>query len=68
MIEFVINGNFLEIEKLLAETIGPRKYWLHDKLGGEGWSIEATNKLLYSSYRISIKDPALATFVILKLK
>jgi hypothetical protein len=68
MIEFVINGNFLEIEKLLAETIGPRKYWLHDKIGGEGWSIEAIDQPLYSGYRISIKNPALATFIKLKLR
>jgi hypothetical protein len=67
MIEFVIYGKFLEVEKLLAETIGPRKYWLHDKLGGEGWSIEAIEPL-YTSYRISIEDPVQATFIKLKLR
>jgi hypothetical protein len=68
MIEFVTDSNLLEIEKLLAETIGPRKYWLHDKIGGEGWSIDTVNKPVYSGYRISIKDPVQATFIRLKLR
>jgi hypothetical protein len=67
MIEFVINGNFLEIEKLLVETIGPRKYWLHDRFGGEGWSVRHT-RTLYNNYIVSIKDPVKATFIKLKLR
>ena len=68
MIEFVTDSNLLDIEKLLTETIGPRKYWLHDKIGGEGWSIVTVTKPLYFGYRISIKDPVLATFIRLKLQ
>lgn len=53
----------LELEKI----VGPRKYWLHNRAGGDGWTI--INPPYSKGYQTEIKvdDPVVATFVQLKL-
>jgi hypothetical protein len=51
-----------EIATLLANLIGPRQYWLHNKIGGEKWEI----RMGYPR-TIVLEDDAMATFITLKL-
>lgn len=55
----------VDLMKLLTETIGPRKFYLHCEIGGLGWSIVNHAQ---SEKTVVIQDPQLAILVMLKLK
>jgi hypothetical protein len=42
-----------------AKFISPRKYWLHNRMGGEGWYIEWEDKLV-----LTIEDEKTAILVL----
>lgn len=48
------------LEKL-EEHVGKRKYWLHDRIGGDGWSVQP----LPGYYKVQIDNDNLATFIAL---
>lgn len=52
------------IESMCVQYIGPRKYWLHYALGGDGWRIEFKYD---TSRNLIINDDSMATFIQLKL-
>ena len=39
MTEFAVGIPVQHVVEYLAENISPRKYWLHNKIGGVGWSV-----------------------------
>jgi hypothetical protein len=58
-----INRPVHEIVDLLENVVGPRKFWLHNMIGGVGWSIEP-----YSTYlKVKIDNPELAVWLTLKM-
>jgi hypothetical protein len=58
-----IDKSVFEVVDLLEDVVGPRKYWLHNAVGGVGWSVEP-----YPSYlKVKIDDPALAIWFTLKM-
>lgn len=54
-----INNVVKELERL----VGQKQYWIHNRIGGEGWVV----KIKKRDYVIEIDDPKLATFIKLKL-
>ena len=48
---------------VLGDYVGPRKYWLHNEIGGEDWAI----KTVSGGRIIILPDEQLATFITLKL-
>ena len=69
MIEFTLPGKYLTIIECCEKYISPRKYWLHDQVGGNGWKVSPgldPSKKFCSTLKID--NEQLATFILLKLK
>ena len=54
----------MKVLGFLEREIGPRTYWLHSKIGGNGWAVDFN----YGNIRVTISDDQMATFIILKFK
>lgn len=52
-----------EIEEFCVKRIGPRKFYLHTKFGGEGWNISRpkTNRII-----VEVQNEQIATLLALK--
>ena len=50
--------------KLLEQEVGPRRYWLHNKIGGVKWSMENQK----DGYHLRIDDQSTAIWILLKLR
>jgi hypothetical protein len=67
MTETEVDGNFVKLAELCEQHVGPRLYWLHNQIGGTGWHVTP----YYGDSRrtkIALADPALLTFILLKIK
>lgn len=67
MVEVEINGVFTDLAKLCEKYVGPRKFYIHNHIGGQGWDVRP------GYYRNSITiarfdDPQMATYIMLKIK
>ena len=72
MITVEFDCDFRKVAELCQRHIGPRKYSLHNRIGGDDWEV-IENYRLFNSGRggctqVKIKDPKMATFLKLKLK
>lgn len=67
MIEFTLPGKYHTVIECCERYISPRKYYLHNKVGGNGWEVSAS---LDNGFRAKLKvdDELMATFIMLKLK
>lgn len=61
MKEFTIN-NPKEVEAWCMRFIGPRSYYLHNRLGGEGWTIKQ-HQSIYASVKIEDDKQALLSMI-----
>lgn len=50
-----------DVIRWCCANIGPRTYYLHNKIGGEGWTI-----YLEKGYNLKVADPKALTMAILK--
>jgi hypothetical protein len=50
-----------EISDFLSREVSPRRYWLHDKFGGEGWEVTRSRYI-----KIRLKDEKVAMMLVLK--
>ena len=50
-----------KVMKICSHELGRRTYWIHDRVGGPGWSVDLVH------HELSIKDDEKATFITLKL-
>lgn len=57
-----------EQEAWLAKTIGPRLFYLHNAIGGEGWVAkqEWTPGMVYKRWTLTFEDDRYATFFLIK--
>ena len=69
MIEFTLPGKYNTVIECCEKYISPRKYYLHNRVGGEGWEVSASLDL-GNGFRAKLKvdDELMATFIMLKLK
>ena len=69
MIEFTLPGKYNTVIECCEKYISPRKYFLHNKVGGEGWEL-SHNVNLGSGFHATLKvdDKVMATFIMMKLK
>ena len=69
MIEFTLPGKYNTIIECCEQHISPRKYYLHDKVGGIGWEVSHSLDLS-NGFRAKLKvdNELMATFIMLKLK
>jgi hypothetical protein len=54
-----------QVADILDSSVSPRRYWLHNRIGGTGWEIRFGSQGLYQGRPVTLEvtDPALATFV-----
>ena len=50
----------------LEKHVGPRKFVLHNRIGGEGWDVRPARGG-YANAIVRFDDPKMATFMKLKL-
>jgi hypothetical protein len=66
MIEVEFTQSTQRVAEECEKYIGPRKFYLHNRIGGEGWDIRPASR-----YRLAtvarFDDPKMATFIKLKL-
>lgn len=63
MVDVEVKGSIDNILKVLQKHIGPKRYWIHNRIGGIGWNLDTT----HGKIRLQIADPAVAVWVLLKL-
>lgn len=64
MVVFNVNGPLTKVLHHLEQEVSPRKYWLHNRVGGEGWNVDINHGVI----KITMDDDQMATFMVLKLK
>jgi hypothetical protein len=69
MIEFTLPGKYNTVIECCERYISPRKYYLHNKVGGNGWEVSHSSNLSDGfRARLKVDDEQMATFIMLKLK
>lgn len=67
MIEVELDRGFQWVANQCEKHVGPRKFYLHNRIGGHGWDVRPA----YSDRGRSIvrfDDPKMATYIMLKIK
>jgi hypothetical protein len=67
MVELEVNCGFRWLADQLEKHVGPRKFVLHNRIGGDGWDVRPSNEKNMAGTIARFDDPAMATFVQLKL-
>jgi len=69
LIKFTLPGKYNTVIECCERYISPRKYYLHNKVGGNGWEVSYSLDLS-DGFRAELKvdDESMATFIALKLK
>ena len=69
MIELTLPGKYNTVIECCEKYISPRKYYLHNKVGGNGWEVSPSSDSS-DGFRAKLKvdDDQMATFIMLKLK
>jgi len=68
MTEVEVNCRFTALAEFCEKHIGPRKFYLHNRIGGEGWDVRPSTWRGGSKTLARFDDPKMVTFVMLKLK
>lgn len=67
MTEIEIDCGFLWLAKQLEIHIGPRKFTLHNRVGGDGWDVRPGSPQNQGKSIARFDDPKMATYIRLKL-
>lgn len=69
MIEVTLPGKYNTVIECCEKYISPRKYWLHNRVGGMGWEVSPGSDLSKGfCAKLKVDNKSLATFIMLKLK
>jgi hypothetical protein len=64
MTEIKVNFGLDRAVSILEQTVGARRYWLHNRVGGDDWEVvKSTN-----GTTIKIHNAKMLTYFLLKLK
>jgi hypothetical protein len=67
LIETVLPGKYNTAIECCEKHISPRKYWLHNRVGGTGWEVSHSSAGGFCA-TLKVQDESMATFIRLKLK
>lgn len=67
MTETEVDGNFVKLAELCEQHVGPRLYWLHNRVGGIDWEV-VPNYRDRRRTTLKLADPKILTFILLKIK
>jgi hypothetical protein len=67
LIEITLPGKYNTVIECCEQYISPRQYWLHNRVGGNGWEVTHSSS---GGFRATLKvdNDLTATFIMLKLK
>jgi hypothetical protein len=67
MVEVEINCRFTDLAELCEKHVGPRKFYIHNHIGGTGWDVRPG--LYREGYKTIARfdNPQIATFIMLKI-
>lgn len=72
MIEVEVDCDFQWLAEQCEQHVGPRLFYLHNRIGGEGWDVRpkplASGRGSRSSCKATFSDPRMATYLLLKIK
>ena len=68
MTEIEIDCGFRWLADQCEKHIGPRKFELPNRVGGEGWDVRPGDPSNKGRSYVRIDDPTMATFFMLKMK
>jgi|688.fasta_scaffold425379_3 hypothetical protein len=72
MIEVELGCSFTDLAEQCEQHIGPRKFYLHNRIGGEGWDVRPMQTRDRGQWvqgcKARFDDPKMVTFLMLKLK
>lgn len=66
MIEVELDRGFQWVASQCEKHVGPRKFYLHNRIGGLGWDVRPNHNRERTIARFD--DPKMATFVMLTIK
>ena len=64
MVEVEFDRWFTQIAELCVEYVGPQKFYLHNRIGGDGWDVRPFGGNTLARF----DDPKMATFIRLKIQ
>lgn len=65
MVEVEFDARFTEVADICARLVGPQKFYLHNRIGGNGWDVRPA----YMGRTLArFDDPKMATFIKLKIQ
>lgn len=64
MTQFKVHCGLIKTVSILEETLGARRYWLHNRVGGNDWEATVDGK----NTVVKVRDPKMLTYLLLKLK
>lgn len=71
MVEVDVNCGFRWMADQCEKYIGPRKFYLHNRIGGHGWDVRQSaievNGMMIQGTKARFDDPKTATFIMLKI-
>jgi hypothetical protein len=67
MVEIEIDCGYLWLADQLEKHVGPRKFVLHNRIGGDGWDVRPGDPSNKGRSVARFDDPKMATFIQLKL-
>ena len=69
MTELEINCGYKWLAEWLDKHVSPRQYYLHNRIGGQGWEVywDRYSKGYYTTI-LKVVDPSIATFVMLSIQ
>jgi hypothetical protein len=67
MSETEVECNFMQLADLCDQYISPRRFYLHNRIGGIDWEV-VPNYPAHRRTTIKLADPAKLTFILLKIK
>jgi hypothetical protein len=67
MIEVTLPGKYNTVIECCEQYISPRQYWLHDRVGGNGWEVSHRSAGGFQAV-LKVDHELMATFIMLKLK
>ena len=65
MKEFQVDGYFETVGRQVEKLVSPRQYYLHNRVGGQGWSVQGTD---WAHCIVQVDDPRMATWIGLQLE
>lgn len=64
MTKVKVNSPLIETVSVLEQINGPRRYWLHNRVGGAKWEVQVVG----GETIVEVKDAKMLSFLLLKLK